>query len=254
MPPWVIDLVLLVLTLGMTYALLSEGLWGAALMFFNVLFAGLITFNFYEPLAAVIAENASFMVDYADMVCILAIFGISVLILRLTTDGIAPGMVRFPSALYWLGGLTFGLGSSVMTMGILLLALHAAPVHKKLFGSIDYRTAPPFGLGLDHKWLAFFQQSSGVPFARYSDEYQPDPFRHFGGGTGLNLFDPRGDWLIKHQEARPYGEGTIGGGEEGSGGGQAGGGQAPPAGGQGGGPGIPGGTAGAAIGLAPTNP
>ncbi|MFO0960114.1 MAG: CvpA family protein [Isosphaeraceae bacterium] len=250
MPPWVIDIVLLVLTLGMTYALLSEGLWGAALMFFNVLFAGLITFNFYEPLAAVIAENATFMADYADMVCILAIFGITLLALRLTTDSIAPGMVRFPSALYWLGGLLFGLAASAMTMGILLLALHAAPVHKKMFGKIDYRSSPPFGLGLDHKWLAFFQQSSGVPFARYSEEYPPDPFRHFGGGTaGLNLFDPRGDWLIKHQEARPYGEGAIGGSGEG---GSLGGTQA--SGGQGGGLGIPGGTAGAAAGLAPTFP
>lgn len=246
MPPWVIDLVILVLTLGMTYALLSEGLWGAALMCFNVMFAGLVTFNFYEPLAALLAQNVEFMVDYADMVCILVLFGVTMLVLRLTTDSIAPGMVRFPSALYWLGGLVFGLGASAMTMGILLLAFHAAPVHKKLFGVIDYKTAPPFGMGLDHKWLAFFQQSSGVPFARYSDQYQPDPFRHFGGNAGLNLFDPRGDWLIKHQEARPAGEGAIGGP---SGGGQPAGGPAPSA----GGPGIPGGTAGAAIGLAPTN-
>ena len=41
----------------MTYALTSEGLWGAALMFFNVLFAGIIAFNFYEPLAALLVEQ-----------------------------------------------------------------------------------------------------------------------------------------------------------------------------------------------------
>ena len=41
----------------MTYALTSEGLWGAALMFFNVLFAGLIAFNFYEPLAELLVAN-----------------------------------------------------------------------------------------------------------------------------------------------------------------------------------------------------
>ena len=31
----VIDLIILALVAGMTYALMSEGLWGAALMFFN---------------------------------------------------------------------------------------------------------------------------------------------------------------------------------------------------------------------------
>ena len=50
----VADLVIAGLILGLTYALTSEGLWGAALMFFNVLFAGMIAFNFYEPVAALI--------------------------------------------------------------------------------------------------------------------------------------------------------------------------------------------------------
>ena len=53
-PEFVIDLVMAFLILLLTYALSSEGLWGAALMFFNVVFGGLITFNFYEPLARLI--------------------------------------------------------------------------------------------------------------------------------------------------------------------------------------------------------
>ena len=53
-PRSIIDLVFGFLILLMTYALSSEGLWGAALMFFNVLFGGLIAFNFYEPLARLI--------------------------------------------------------------------------------------------------------------------------------------------------------------------------------------------------------
>ena len=53
-PPIVIDLVIGFFILLMTYVVSSEGLWGAALMFFNVLFGGLIAFNFYEPLARLI--------------------------------------------------------------------------------------------------------------------------------------------------------------------------------------------------------
>ena len=47
----IINLIIVGLVLGLTYALTSEGLWGSALMFFNVLFGGMIAFNFYEPLA-----------------------------------------------------------------------------------------------------------------------------------------------------------------------------------------------------------
>ena len=56
-PKWIIDVVFAFLILLMTYALSAEGLWGAALMFFNVLFGGLIAFNFYEPLARLIDSS-----------------------------------------------------------------------------------------------------------------------------------------------------------------------------------------------------
>ena len=38
----------------------------------------------------------------------------------------------------------------------MILAFHAAPVHKKIFTAVKYDTKPPFGLGLDHQWLGFF--------------------------------------------------------------------------------------------------
>ena len=54
----VIDLGVAALILGHDLLLsMSEGLWGAALMFFNILFAGVIAFNFYEPLARLITEQ-----------------------------------------------------------------------------------------------------------------------------------------------------------------------------------------------------
>ena len=40
----IINLIIVGLVLGLTYALTSEGLWGSALMFFNVVFAGMIAF------------------------------------------------------------------------------------------------------------------------------------------------------------------------------------------------------------------
>jgi hypothetical protein len=213
----IMNLIIVGLILGLTYALTSEGLWGAALMFFNVLFGALIAFNFYEPLAALL-DSTGIGWGFSDTLCLLGLFSISVLLLRMTTETIAPAQVRFPVALYHFGRLVFGLGGAVVTMAIIILAFHTAPVHKKIFGVFDYKSKPPFNLGLDHQFLGFFQYATGAVFARYGSG-QRDPFGEYGKGrTGerytVQFFDPRAEWLITHQEARPYGEGTIVGGEE----------------------------------------
>jgi hypothetical protein len=225
MPAFVIDAVLVFLIAGLTYALMSEGLWGAALMFFNVLFAGIIAFNFYEPLARLLATNVSFLSGFADTLCMMTLFIVAVLLLRLTTETLAPMMVRFPTPVYHAGRVLFALGGSLVTLAIILLAFEAAPVHKRVFTTVDFKSRPPFRLGIDHEWLGFFQYTTGQIFARQG------PSRDWMGEYGnARVFDPKGEWLINHQDARPYGQETVlsevageGGGGEAAGGGGGGG-------------------------------
>jgi hypothetical protein len=201
----VIQLIVAVVILGVTYALASEGLWGAALMFFNVLFGALIAFNFYEPLAKLLAEGVWFLAGFADMICLMSLFILATFLLRLTTETLGPAMVRFPAPLYHLGRWAFALGASLMTMAILLLAFDTAPVDKKIFGVIDYKTLVPFGLGLERRWLAFFQYTTGQVFVTHSPDSR-DPFGQYGNAK---VFDPRAEWLLNHQEARPYGIDSV---------------------------------------------
>lgn len=189
---WIIDLVIAILILGVTYALSSEGAWGAALMFFNVLFSGLIAFNFYETLARILVDSAPAMAGWADLICLMGLFLISLIIFRITTDSLAPGMVRFPKPLYHLGRLGFGFATATMLLGILLCAFATAPIHRRMFGSVRYNSKPPYGQGVDRMWLAFVQYSTENSFARYNRENVPQ------------MFDPTGSWLIDHQNARPY--------------------------------------------------
>ncbi|CAN5897301.1 hypothetical protein BH23PLA1_BH23PLA1_23550 [soil metagenome] len=239
-----IQMAIFVIILGMTYALMSEGLWGAALMFFNILFASVLAFNFYEPIAKLITDNAgSWSYDYADAFSLTLLFLILIVILRITTDSLGPMMVRFPNPVFHIGRIVFGFAGSALAVGFMLVAYHTAPVHKRMFGAIDYNTRPPFGMGLDHRFLALFQYSTGYPFSRTGSGLVDPEF----GDT--YVFDPKGRWLIDHETARPYGQGRL---DElqpqsaSTGGGAAGA--------EGQGMGIPGGTAGAAAGLAPANP
>lgn len=227
MPAIVIDLVIGFFILLMTYVVSSEGLWGAALMFFNVLFGGLIAFNFYEPLARLI-DSTGIGWGFSDTLSMLSIFCVATMLLRMTTETIAPAMVRFPIPIYHAGRLFFALATTLVTMAILILSFHTAPVHKKIFGVIDYKYKPPFGLGLDHQWLGFFQHTTGAIFARYGSGTR-DPFGEYGKNGNervpVRVFDPRATWLLTHQDARPYGEASVLG-EEVAGGGGGGGGEA----------------------------
>jgi uncharacterized membrane protein required for colicin V production len=213
----IIDLIISFLLLGLVYVLTSEGLWGSALMFFNVLFSGMIAFNFYEPVANLI-DSTGIPWGFSDTLSMLGLFCISLGMLRMTTETIAPAMVRFPMPVYHLGRFVFGLGGAVMTMAIVILAFHAAPIHKKMFTIIKYDTKPPFGLGLDHQWLGFFQYETGAVFTRLGGTGQPDPFGTYGKSSSgvrlpVHVFDPRAKWLIEHQDARPYGTETVLSGE-----------------------------------------
>ena len=204
MPPIVIDLVISALILGMTYALMSEGLWGSALMFFNVLFAGMIAFNFYEKLARLL-DGTGIGWGFSDTLCLMALFLVSLTALRLTTETLGPAMVRFPGPVFHLGRILFGAAGSITLVAILLLAFEVAPVHKKVFGVIDWDYKPPFKLGIDRGWLGFFQHSTGEIFANYSSKTR-DPYGQY---QNARVFDPRSEWLLIHQDARPYGTETV---------------------------------------------
>jgi len=218
-----INLIVAGLILGMTYALASEGLWGAALMFFNVLFGGLVAFNFYEPLAKLLADNVPFLAGFADLICLMLLFIVTTFILRLTTETLGPAMVRFPTPLFHLGRWVFALGCALITVAICLLALETAPVHKKILSTIDYKAMVPFGLGFEQRWLSFVQYTTGQIFVNHTPGMR-DPFGQYGDA---NVFDPRAEWLLNHQDARPYGIDTVlleaGGGEAAPAGGAPGG-------------------------------
>ncbi len=206
-----IEALILLLVLGIAYAIFAEGLWGATLMFFNVLFSSLLAFNCYEPLAGMIASSVPDVAGFADTFCLMLIFLISLIVFRVTTGSLAPKLIRVPPILKILGGLTFGLLTGVLTIGFILVAFDTAPVHRQVFSALGYERKPPFGLGFDRQFLGLFQVSSGVAFARHG--YEPDPSGTYGD---VRVFDPNGDWLIDHQNARPYGEPKVPGLKEGA--------------------------------------
>ncbi len=182
---------ILVITLGIGYSLMAEGFFGATLMLMNVIFSGLIAFSYYEPLAKMLADAVPNLSGSADMFSLFGLMLISFIILRNITLLVAKRDVRFPKIVELLGRVVMGFGCAAVLMGMLLLGMATAPVHKDLFSTIKPDDKPPFGLGLDGKWLAMLHQATGVAFARYGD-------------AGARQFDGDGQWVANHRAARPY--------------------------------------------------
>ena len=104
--------------------------------------------------------------------------------------------------LYQLGRFLFAVGGAGVTIGMILIALDASPVQKKILGSMDYKSEPFFKVRLDKEILAFFQHETGYVFTHRGPA---DPYHEFGN---VHAFDPKGDWLLRAQEARPYPKGA----------------------------------------------
>ena len=113
----------------------------------------MIAFNFYEPLAKML-DSPGINWGFSDTLCLMLLFSITVRHLA-DDDRDARRRRRCDSRCrsITLGRLIFGLGGAVVTMAIVILAFHCAPVHKKIFNVVDYdsqtavrtRAGPPDG-------------------------------------------------------------------------------------------------------------
>ena len=196
MPAWIIDIILLGAVLAITWVVSSEGLWGAALMFVNVMFGGLIAFNFYEPLADLVDENLDFMVSFSDFVCLIVLFSVAFTLLRLATDFLGPTMVRFSGWLYQIGRLVFGAATAWYLVGMFLCIIQTAPIHKQFLG-YQWQNHAFWSVGIDRFWLGYVQDST----ARIFERSEP------------RIFDEQSDFIKRYHDHRKFGhpDPTFGG-------------------------------------------
>lgn len=174
------DLILLGIWAGVTWAVASQGMWGAALMLFNVLFAGLLAMNFFEPLANLAGTIFGTGGDYwYDVVSIMLLFIVAIALLRMLTDNLSPLLVRFSLPLDQAGRWVFAMWTAWLTIGFLATAVHTAPLPRDFLGFSPERerflrwhllSAP------DRQWLAYTQRGSEKLFDR-GPQYRFDVWR-----------------------------------------------------------------------------
>jgi hypothetical protein len=186
--------------LAVAYAFFRQGLLSAFAMTVCVFLAGLVAFNFWEPLAdqmePLLADT--FLAGLEDWFCLLAIFCATLLLLRAAANKALPAEPELPAAAQQGGAALFGLLTGYLTAGFLVCVLQTLPWHEGFLGFKPRLEPEAEGAGLrrvlppDRVWLALVRRASVGPFTAGAEE---------------KGFDPDGSFELRYQRHRRWGDG-----------------------------------------------
>src|SRR6478609_11159291 len=101
----IFNILLIIIFVACFASLMTGGLWSNAIMLVNVLTAGLLATNYFEPLANFFDDQDASFTYVWDFLAIWLIFGIAMIVLRLATDYMSPVKVHFFMPVEKAGGL-----------------------------------------------------------------------------------------------------------------------------------------------------
>lgn len=163
----------IVVMLACIYAFWRQGVLPAFAMTVNVLLAGLVAFNFFEPIAAELEPmfTGSFFQGYEDSLCLILLFSLVLAFLRWATNALIHTTLEYHPGLQQGGAVVFGLLMGYLVAGFLLCVAQTLPLDTHFMhfeARIDSHSAtakirhvlPP-----DRVWLALLHRASLDSFA-----------------------------------------------------------------------------------------
>ncbi|MCS7046059.1 MAG: CvpA family protein [Gemmataceae bacterium] len=184
---------------AVAYAHLRGGLFTALCMFVNQMVAGLIAFGFFEPIAEQLERSTrdTFLAGYEDFFALIGLFAVSLGLLRLVTNLLAPEMLDFSGNVQYLGALIGGF-SGYLLAGFLICALETLPWHENF---LEFRpmTGPDQGLRSvlppDRVWLATMRYAGAHCLAweegRIDEDFPDSPYYRYLTFDRYGTFEQR---------------------------------------------------------------
>src|SRR5262245_628429 len=188
-----IDILLLAILGGVTFMVANDGAWSAGATFLCVLVAGLVSMNFFEPLAVWLTGAVPTWGYRWDTICLIGLFGGFVFLFRTISERLAPTYIQVDG---WVDNVCrwlFGGATGYVTMAFLLTALHTAPLPREFLGFRPERANLLNMWAPDRHWLGFTQYVTEKAFARYDRNIgfnkENKPLPHAFDGTYLPVGD-----------------------------------------------------------------
>jgi uncharacterized membrane protein required for colicin V production len=174
------------------YAGLRNGLLNALAMVVNIVIAGLVAFNFYEPLANELEMNTirSFLEGTDDALALTLLFGITLAVLRVTVENLVPSELDLPALAQQISTGLVGLFAGYLLAGFLVCVWQTLPIEEKFLG-FDHTVTAEAGparrfLPPDRVWLSMMNYAGQGPLAQSNSTY----------------FDPEGSFSLRYARRR----------------------------------------------------
>jgi hypothetical protein len=159
------------------YAFWREGPLTAFAMCANVLLAGVLAFNFWEPIADQLAPAfaGNFMKGTEDAIALMLVFLPSLMVFRWLTNSLARSHMEYPPILYRGGAVACGLLAGYLLSGFLICVLQTLPLQRDFLGFEPYRPGESAPLRKvmppDLVWLAMMHRLSGAGLSGGDDRF-----------------------------------------------------------------------------------
>lgn len=179
----IFPLLLVVILLACAASLYPEGLWGNAINLVNIILAGLLAFNFFEPLARFLEGQMASYTFFLDFISLWLIFCVSLVVLRTASNLLSRVKVRFLMIVDRVGSGILAVLVGWVMVCFTAATLHTAPLARNfMWGGFNPEKRMLFGLAPDRQWLGLVRLASR------------------GGLSGGNQFDTR--FIVQYADFR----------------------------------------------------
>jgi hypothetical protein len=198
----------LLIILATAWAQYRNGLFSSFAMLFKVLVSGLVAFNFFEPIANSLEPSfqGNALVGMEDFFALIGVFSVTLLVLRVVTNRLAPEMIEENGKLQFLGASGVGFITGYFVAGFLVCAMETLPLDEQ-FLDFEPRTAsekpsrsvyPP-----DRVWIALMRHAGAVPLSWKEDPNAEVPQDRYMTFDRFGTFELRYARYRRSTETRP---------------------------------------------------
>jgi hypothetical protein len=199
-----------VVTLAVGYAFSLQGVLTSFAMLVNVFLAGVVAFNFFEPLAAQLPVQDTFADGYQDWICLIGLFVITLIVLRVVTNLIAVNEPEVLPIASQIGSVLCGLVTGYLVSGFIICAMQTLPIQEDFLGFSSkveqYGGVARRFLPSDRVWLAMMHRASVGPLATEGDGFDPRGYFELGFQRHRR-YNSRGETIRYHGEDQPISRG-----------------------------------------------
>jgi hypothetical protein len=196
----ILPLLLCLIMFACVALLFTSGMWSNAITLINVVTAGLLATNYFEPLARWLdgmMPSLSYMWDFFSLWILFITFTVT---FRILTGMASKVNVRFLAIADKIGSVVFAAIIGWIMICFTLMTLHTAPLGRNfLFGGFKPGESMFFGMfAPDQEWLGLAHGVSQKSFSRSLGDDERGKY----GAEDVAVFDAQGRFIANYAERR----------------------------------------------------